>query len=297
MSLRTVRLVFAAAMAVAPAALAQPGPDGYDWAVIGAPGNAPWTGFSDPISPTFGRGGVNYQYSMGRTEVTTGQWLEFMNAASARPDPLPFSTRWFGTPVLWGAQVDPTYGGPGTRYRLRTDVANAEMLPVGGISWRQAAVMCNWLNNGKSSAASAFMSGAYDVSTFTPDIAFPTFNDQRRHTPGAHYWIPTLDEYLKAAFYDPDRGGSGVGGWWTYPNRSDTPLIYGPPPAFGGDGTAQANSGFTLPNHAERNIPLGAYPTVQSPWGLLDPAGGTAEWIEEFWQATDGQQLRVLDGS
>ncbi len=279
-------------------AFAQPSSDGYDWVTIGAPGNAPWTGFSDPISPTYGRGGVNYEFRIGRTEVTTVQWVEFYNAALARPDPLPFAgMRWWGTPIHWGAEVDPNYNGAGVRFRVRTDIADAGMLPVNGISWRTAAVLCNWLENDKSVAPSAFMSGAYDVSTFTPEISFPTFNDQRQHTPGARYWIPTLDEYLKAAFYDPHHGGQGVGGWWTQPNGSDTPLVYGPPPSFGGDGSGQANAGFTLPGSAHLLIPLGAYPTVQSPWGLLDLAGGTREWLEEFWVSEDNQYFRVVDGS
>jgi sulfatase modifying factor 1 len=277
-------------------ALAQPGPDGFDWVTVGSPGNAPYVGFSDPLTPTYGRGGVGYEFNIGRTEVTTGQWMEFLNAAMARPDPLPFAqTFWWDTPVFWGAEADPTYSGPGVRFRLRSNVADAAMLPVGGISWRHAAVMCNWLHNGKVSAHSAFSSGAYDVNTFGPELSHPTFTDQATRSPGARYWIPSLDEYLKAVYYDPHHAGPGVGGWWSRPNGSDTPLVYGPPPSFGGDGTGQANAGFRLPGDAHLNIPLGAYPHVQSPWGLLDTAGGTVEWLEDIWGSTT--MYRMIDGS
>lgn len=290
-------LVAAAFSGVGPA-WAQPGSDGYDWATVGAVGNEPWRGFSDPISPTYGRGGVDYEYKIGRTEVTTLQWLEFFNAALARPDPLPMaSTIWWGPPVIWGATRDTSYTGPGVRYRLRTDVADAGMLPVSGITWRQAAVLCNWLHNNKSMTQAAFTSGAYNVSTFTPEVAFPTFDDQRVRSPGARYWIPNLDEYMKAAFYDPNKNGPGVGGWWTQPNGSDTPLIYAPPPSFGGDGTGQANAGFSLPGAAQYRIPLAAYPNVRSPFGLLDLAGATKERLEDFWLAADGRQYRLLDGT
>ena len=276
---------------------AQPGPDGIDWVTVGAPGNTPYLGFSDPLSPTYGHGSVGYEFNIGRTEVTTGQWMEFLNAAMARPDPLPFAqTFWWDTPVFWGAEADPTYSGPGTRFRLRSNVADAAMVPVGGISWRHAAVMCNWLHNGKAAAQSAFSSGAYDVSTFGPELSHPTFTDQATRSPGARYWIPSLDEYLKAVYYDPHHAGPGVGGWWSRPNGSDTPLVYGPPPSFGGDGTGQANAGFRLPGEAHLNIPLGAYPHVQSPWGLLDAAGGTVEWLEDIW-ATPTEMYRMRDGS
>jgi hypothetical protein len=279
-------------------AQAQTAPDGYDWVTVGAPGNAPWSGFSDPISPTVGRGSVNYEYRMGRTEVTTAQWVEFFNAARGRADSLSFEgKRWFVAPVFWGATRDTSYTGPGIKYKVRTDIPDAGMIPVSGISWRTAAVLCNWLHNDKSTSSTAFLNGAYDVSTFTPEFGgVPRFDDQRTHSPGAKYWIPTLDESMKAGYYDPEKNG-GAGGWWTYPNRSDTPLVYGPPPSFGGNGTGQANAGFELPGRAELRIPLGAYPSVTSPWGLLDVAGGTTEWLEEFRVSDDNQYFRLVDGS
>lgn len=274
---------------------AQPGPDGIDWVTVGAVNNRAYDG-PDPFNLVAGRGSVGYEYKIGRTEVTTGQWLGFFNAALARPDPLPFaSTIWWGTPVIWGATRDTSYTGPGARYRLRTDVANAEMLPVSGITWRQAAILCNWLHNDRGTAAGAFMNGAYDVNTFTPEVANPVFNDQAVHSPGARYWIPTLDEYMKAVHFDPNANG-GAGRWWQQPNGTDTPLIYGPPPSFGGDGTGQANAGFSLPNAAQYRIPLGAYPEVMSPFGLLDAAGGTTEWLQDIFRAND-RMYRMSEGS
>jgi len=203
-------ICLSACLLICPFALGQPAPDGIDWRTIGSPGNAPYTGFSDPDAPTFGRGGVGYEYRMGRTEVTTGQWVEFFSAALARPDRLPFADLdWWTTPVLCGGRPDPSYQGPGTRFIVRQDIANAELIPAGTISWRMAAVLCNWLHNDKRTDPAAFMSGAYDLTTFTPEFGFPQFNDQRTRSPGARYWIPSLDEYMKAAFYDPD--GEGIG--------------------------------------------------------------------------------------
>ena len=277
-------------------ALAQAGPDGYDFVTVGAPNNPAYFG-EDPFNLVTGRGSVGYEYKIGRTEVTTAQWVEFYNAAYARPDPLPFSTaRWFGRPVLWGGAGDPTYTGPGRRYRVATSIPNAAMLPVSGIPWRTAAILCNLLENGKGTAQSDFMNGAYDVTTFTPEHANPTFNDQVAHNPSARYWIPTLDEWMKAVHYDPNGNGPGQGRWWQQPNGSDTPLIYGPPTSFGGNGTGQANAGFRLTNHAEYDIPLGSYPEVQSPWGLLDAAGATDEWMEDIF-TRNGVMYRMFDGT
>jgi hypothetical protein len=88
---------------------------------------------------------------------------------------------------------------------------------VGNISRRNAAMYCNWLHNDKSTDRSAFLDGAYDVSTFTY-TPFGAFNDQiTRHTT-ARYWIPSWDEWLKAAHHDPNRHGPGQEGWWFWSN-------------------------------------------------------------------------------
>ncbi len=292
-----VRSLFLATCATgfAAAATAQPDPSGIDFVTIGSPGNRAYDG-PDPFDLVAGRGAVGYEYRIGRTELTTAQAVEFFNAALARSDPLPFvSQSWWAPPLFWGAVVDTAYGGPGTKYKIDPSDPNAAMRPVGGLSWRQAAVLCNWLTNEKATSTIAFMNGAYDVTTFTPTPAFPTWSDQPTHNPGATYWIPTLDEWMKAVHYDPLANG-GAGRWWQQPNGTDTELIYGPPPSFGGDGTGMANGGFLLPGNAHYRIPLGSYPTVLTPWGLLDAAGGTHEWLETI-RVVDEEMTRGIDGS
>jgi formylglycine-generating enzyme required for sulfatase activity len=248
-------------------------------------GNAPYQSVI-PNDFVNGRGSVNYQYSIGRFEVTTAQWTEFFNAAYDRPadDRIPYLV----VPDHWGAV--PTT--PNTAGGLRWSVpAGNEMRAVGDISWRMAAIYCNWLHNGKSAERNAFLNGAYDVSTFGFQGAI--FTDQASHHPDARYWIPTWDEWLKAAHYDPNKPNPDgtTGGWWQYSNGSDTPYVYGVP------GAGQANAGFSNPS--PYSIPLGSYPDVQSPWGLLDMAGATTEWTESIRQLSgpDGNRYRVFDGS
>lgn len=248
---------------------------GIDFVTVGDVNNVSWMGKSPYGPPTaFGRGSVGYEYRIGRTEVTTAQWLEFVNTFTQREDSS------FGLellPVFWGAQRDFGYQGPGYRWTLRTDVPQANMLPVSYITWRDAALYCNWLHNGKPAERSQFITGAYDSTTWGQ--GGPYFTDAPTHQPGARFWIPTLDEWLKATHYDPHRYGDGQGGWWQYPNGTDEPLIPGLP----GEGTT--SFGYEPENpFAEWNIPLGAYPQSVSPWGLLDVSGGAREWTEYiFW--------------
>ncbi|MFO0831426.1 MAG: SUMF1/EgtB/PvdO family nonheme iron enzyme [Phycisphaerales bacterium] len=252
------------------------------------PGNAPWAGNGTPFDEAIGRGGVGYQYSIGRMEVTSAQWVEFMNAAFDRPQ-----SEWLPhlqVPTFWGG-VATTPTTPGGRRWLTTP--QSANMPVGNITWRMAAMLCNWYENGKSLERSAFLNGAYDVSTFGyTGPAGDIFTDQLAHTPGAHYWVPTWDEWLKAVHYDPakvNEDGS-VGGWWTQPNGTNTALVYLPP-----DQGGQANANFFTPG--PYSIPLAAYPGTVSPWGLLDAAGGSSEWLETFESFTDGTRTRMLEGS
>ena len=283
----TMRLSILTVCAAAQVALAQPSTDGFDWVTIGATGNAAYDRV-DPFDYVAGRGSVNHLYRLGRTEVTTTQWIEFINAALARPDPLPLD---ISGPVIWGAEVDPTYHGPGTRYRVATGISSAGNLAAGGVSWREGAIFCNWLHNNKATNPEAFMNGAYDVSTFG-DLDPLGFTDQAAHNPDARYWIPTIDEWLKGAYYDPNKDGDG--GWWLSPNGTDNPIQYGPP------GTGDANAGFALPDEGEYYIPLGSYPQTASPWGLLDLSGFTKEFTESIFPDPNnpGQQTaRITAGS
>ncbi len=275
---RTGALVTGVATAVAAAsvACAQSVPNyDFQWATVGDLNNG---GYDGPtpfgLKMLLGRGSVDYTYRISKLEVTTSQWMEFVNTYSTRGD----EWRFFGEPTFWGAVVDPSYQGPGRRYSLRTDVANAGMLPVVRMTWRDSAMFCNWLNNDKAPTLEAIANGAYDISTFgqNPD---GTFTDQAVHNPDAKFWIPTLDEWMKAVRFDPNRMGEGQGGWWQYPNMSDEPPIPGRPEDGG-----TTSAGYTDLEIAfgEWDIPLGAYADYMSAYGLWDTSGAGSEWIEDY---------------
>jgi formylglycine-generating enzyme required for sulfatase activity len=266
---------------------------GIDFVRIGAVGNAPWAGDGTAGDRAVGRGGVNYEYNIGKFEVTTAQWTEFFNAAFDRPanDRLPNLI----PPNAWGAvPTTPTVAG-GQRWSVP---AGHEMYPVGDISWRMAAMYCNWLCNGKSTDRAAFMNGAYDASTF--GYFGNIFTDQVAHNPGAQYWIPTWDEWLKAAHYDPNKNGAGQDGWWKYSITRDTAPISDPPGSLAPGSAGECNAGgwHTIYNGVVSPfaVPLGAYSNITSPWGLFDTAGGTAEWTESVLLVA-GTKNRYYDGS
>lgn len=142
---------------------------GIDFVRIGAVNNPAFDVPTFPPAqnwPAVGSGSVPYEYRMGRTEVTTAQWMAFVNTFNTvtREEAPPFFD--YSGPYWWGAVPDPAYHGPGYRYVLPANRPTAALQPVFGISWRQAALYCNWLNNGQSSDPASLLTGAYDVSTW-----------------------------------------------------------------------------------------------------------------------------------
>lgn len=230
---------------------------GIDFATIGAAGNRAAT--LDEAPDMYRRaesiGAVGYEYRISRTELTNTQWFEFVQAYA------PFNQ---GAPNDGGFTGDwISYQGNG-QYRMNAGTENW----AANMSWHMAARYCNWLQNGKVISASAFEQGVYDTSTFTRNPN-NTWNDNREHAADARFWIPGLDEWAKAAYYDPNKYGAGQEGYWLQPAMSDVPLISGVP------GVGETSAGLDPWLH----FPVGSYPSVLSPWGLLDTSGGMIEWL------------------
>ncbi len=252
---------------------------GIEWIIIDDVDNPPVTLSPGWTWPVVGRGAVPYVYRIGKYEVTTAQWLEFLNTFGPQGDEF----RWFARPGWWGADIDFTYNGPGVRYVL-LDMPSAEMMPVFGISWRDAARFCNWLHNDKSSDPISLESGAYDTSTFGYEPDGRTFTDQVTRSEGARFWIPSWDEWLKAAHYDPQARR-----WYKWPTRDGRFPLTGLPGA--GDTSAGVQGCEDIIPYCPYFIPLGAYEST-SPWGLYDVSDGTREWTEETiesrWRMAEG---------
>ena len=267
----------AAGAACSPAAAQVPPSYGLDFVTVGAPGNAAYAG--GPTGQMAGRGSVGYEYRIMRTEITNQNWIEFCNA---------YGPHYNGSPT----SVFLTGGGVGAYYNTGGQVVYWTSPSLGQApaspTWRMAARYANWLTNGKVNEAWAFESGAYDASTFTPNPQ-GGFNDQRVHTPGATFWLPSLDEWIKATYYDPNRYGPASGGWWTYPDQSDDPLVIGLP---GEGGETNASLGWM---NEKGPLQVGLYPWSASPWGMLDASGGLREMAEGLYWPLMGSSLDSVD--
>src|SRR5262249_38709728 len=108
-----------------------------DTVPIGNPGNA-----NDPNTGNI-YGGVPYIYSIGKYDVTVGQYTAFLNAVAAT-DTYGLYTTALATD-LHVASISQS-GSPGS---YTYNVIGSPNKPITYVSWGDAARFANWLNNGQ----------------------------------------------------------------------------------------------------------------------------------------------------
>ncbi|HMN41954.1 MAG TPA: SUMF1/EgtB/PvdO family nonheme iron enzyme [Phycisphaerales bacterium] len=277
--------------------LGQAAPPNYDfqWQTIGSPGNTAYHG-PDLGGVVTGRGSVPYVYRMARLEVTSTQWVEFANVIGAIGDPFRI-----GEDALGGFEGGVTGPNNTYHYSIQGGFPGIGQYPVSRIPWLNGARYCNWLQNGKQASLVALENGAYDLRAYNADPTSANAGLIHRE-PGAQFWIPSIDEWVKAGHFDPNGNGPGQAKWWQYPITSDTAPVSGVSPLFGGTGQTNAALYATNPNTPYQTLLAGAYPAVQSPWGLLDLSGGVSELLEDRGvfdsvRYADGSTLYLTDVS
>ena len=231
-----------------------------NWSAVGNPGNA-----NDPATGNL-YGGVGYNYNIGTYDVTASQYAEFLNAKDpAGLDLLGLYQIYMSAFRLGGINFNS--GNPnGTKYSV---IAGHGNHPANAISWYDAIRFANWMNNGQGNGDTE--TGAYTLGTlgFATGIAIPV-NPPLTHNAGARIWLPTENEWYKAAYYN-----HGTNSYFQYPTSSNTA------PTAAGFQTA-------LPNNANYNNVLasptdvGFYSGTTSPYGAFDMGGNALQWNEAF---------------
>jgi len=146
------------------------------WTSIGNPGNA--------ADSSTGYGAVSYSYNIGTYEVTSAQYVEFLNSAGA-------SNSYGIYDSYIGSLTNITQSGSSGSYTYSVSSSYAN-LPVVGVTWFDAARFSNWLQNGQGSGSTE--TGAYTLSGATSGVILANADAQIR--------LPTEDEWYKAAYYN-----------------------------------------------------------------------------------------------
>ena len=250
-----------------------------DTVPVGNAGNA---------NDTTGYGGVDYDYGIGKYEVTLNQYTEFLNAVGATDTYGLYNTS-MGTDL--NSRGISRSGVPGG---YTYAVIGSGNRPVTYVSWYDSARFVNWLHNGQPvglQTSGTTETGSY---TLTGNTGIITRNS------GATYSLPSEDEWYKAAYHQPVSLGGDVDNYWLYPTRSNVRpnsrngSDSDPNSAnfYRDDGIANGfNSGFAVNNST--TFPTGNALTDAGAFSLADSFYGTFDQGGNVWEWNDA----VIDGS
>lgn len=151
-----------------------------------------------------GFGSVGYKYSIGKYEVSNAQYAKFMSAVGSNT----VNIKGTDVKLFGGFDASSSY----SKFSLIEQSADGksfsatsgkENYAANFISAFGAAMYCNWLTNGASETATMddLLTGAYDFNKFGASI--DVFREENINGNGT-YRLPTADEWVKAAYYNPD---------------------------------------------------------------------------------------------
>lgn len=237
-----------------------------------------------------GFGAVSYPYRIGKFEVTTEQYTAFLNAVASTNTNAYVVDLW--NPLMAEninvAGISRTGSVGNYTYAVMDNSGYSGQRPVSYISWFDAARFANFLHNGATNGANT-EDGAYTLNGATTG-QIPKNED-------ATYWIPSEDEWYKAAYY---KGGSKTAGYWLFPTQSDA-VPQNDQPTSPNQGNFYRD-GFSVPR---MTLPAGSdwidlLPSLQylttvgffsnspSAYGTFDQAGSMWEWNDAIIGASRG---------
>ena len=263
------------------------GQTSLQFVAVGNPGN-PADARSGWSTGTFGAGSVSNIYQIDKYEVTNAQYCAFLNAKVTLSDSYGlYNTNMAADRGGIARRGSGTVSDPWSYYILNND-ANWANRPVNWVSFWDAARFCNWLHNGQGNGDTE--TGAYINIGNQASFA---------RQPDAKYFLPTEDEWYKAAYYDPKKPGGA--GYWTYPTKSDTPpinTVVSPDPGNHGnfyDGLGMGNNSYTL-GGPYWTTPVGEFENSASAYGTFDQGGNLWEWNEtSFYLSYRGMRSGAVD--
>jgi formylglycine-generating enzyme required for sulfatase activity len=228
-----------------------------EWVHVASPGNS-----ADSPSNCLGSpsdcGSVAYAYDISEYKVTNAQYAEFLNAKAAS-DPLGLYTFSMSDPNDGGIYQGGVSGG--FTYTVKPFFQNK---PVTFVSFYSALRFANWLNNGKGDGDTE--SGSYTLLGGTP---VPSNAATITRNAGGNVFVPSENEWYKAAYYDLSSGS-----YFAYPYGTNTLTTCAQSSATAN--TANCN------NTVDQVTDVGSYTGASGPFGTYDQVGDLQEWTDKI---------------
>jgi formylglycine-generating enzyme required for sulfatase activity len=256
---------------------------------VGNPGNA---------ADTTGYGAVADSYQIGKYDVTIGQYTAFLNAVAATDTHSLYNTS-MGTDLNIAGISRAGSSGSYT-YSVMDNGGNSANRPITYVSWFDSARFANWMANGQPTGAqnsTTTENGAYNVNGATSGNAVAKNATNPNTGAAPTFFIPTENQWYKAAYYFPLNSGSG--GYTKYATgglESNTA-----PGNVVGSGANQANYNngvysVTQSHHYSSNqnylTDVGAFTNSASVYGTFDQSGNVDQWNDLDGTAGSSRGLR-----
>jgi formylglycine-generating enzyme required for sulfatase activity len=226
-------------------------------------------------------GAVSYSYQIGAYDVTGSQYTAFLNAVGSTDTYALYNAN-MGTDTSV-AQISRS-GTAGTyTYAVMNSTGSR---PISYVSWFDSARFSNWMSNGQPRGAqndTTTENGAYYVNGATSGNAVAANATNPNTSLAPTFRIPLENEWYKAAYYSPNYGGSGVGGYYAYATQSSTD-----PGTTIGSGANQANYNQAI-GHA---TDVGSFSGSGSFYGTFDQSGNVFQWNDLDGAAGSSRGLR-----
>lgn len=255
-----------------------------DTVPVGNAGNAPGP---PQREGTFGN--VAYNYRIGTYEVTNAQYAAFLNE-KATSDPLALYSTKMGSDPRGGISRNGSDGS--YTYSARTNMGDK---PVSFVSLFDAMRFANWLSNGQGNGDTE--TGAYTLDGAAP---LPSNHQTVERNTDAIWFVPSPDEWHKAAYHQPASKGGDSDDYWDYPTASNIAPAAASANTVGdisNPGANVANYGnFADWNGVDGNVTTvgSAGPLSESYYGTSDQGGNVWEWVDS--ESFYGGELQGMRG-
>ena len=221
-----------------------------------------------------GYGSVNYNYNIGKYEVTAGQYTAFLNAVAATDNYGLYSV-FMATPGH-GCGITRTGASGSYSYSVLSDWANN---PVNCVSYWDSCRFANWLSNGQGTGTET---GTYTLNGYNGSLGTSIERNS-----GAKWAVASHDEWYKAAYY---KGGSTNAGYWLYTTKSDTAPGRDMADASGNNANYFSGSGAWPIDPTRYITRVGEFQNSTSYYGTFDQGGNMEEWNESVIEVHVSEQ-------